>query len=108
MFCKAPVTIAVRGHLMRKLLKAAFRGDVAEVKNHLTQGIDLNARDEEGWTALTRAASSYGDAREIVRLLIKLEFAGCFGLRSNEIGRLMCFAVYIVATKAVFFLLTFI
>ncbi len=42
------------------------------------------------------------------KFALNLEFARCFGLKSNDIGGLIYISTHSVATKAVFFLLTFI
>jgi len=50
------------------LHNAAEVGDINAVKDHLKKGLDVNARDSVGWTALMRAVS-YGHT-EIVKVLI--------------------------------------
>jgi len=50
------------------LHNAAEVGDINAVKDHLKKGVDVNARDSVGWTALMRAVS-YGHT-EIVKVLI--------------------------------------
>jgi ankyrin repeat protein len=51
-----------------KLRQAAFEGDVAAVKEHLQQGVNVNAADIEGRTALTFAAFN-GHSDIILELL---------------------------------------
>jgi ankyrin repeat protein len=51
------------------LHKACEKGNIEAVKQHLTDGADVNAKDNEGWTALHWAAS-WGD-KEVAELLIK-------------------------------------
>ena len=46
-----------------ELVKAAYRGDVQRVKELIAQGVDVNARDEQGWTALIEVANK-GNSRE--------------------------------------------
>ena len=40
----------------QKLIDAAKNGDIAKVKGLIRDGADVNAKDEDGETALTRAA----------------------------------------------------
>ena len=39
-----------------RFVKAAYEGDVTTVRSLLDQGVDVNCVDEEGYTALMRAA----------------------------------------------------
>ena len=48
--------------------EAAGRGNIETVKQHLAAGTDVNAKDEEGWTALVYAIVK--DREKIVELLI--------------------------------------
>ena len=47
---------------------AAYDGDIQAVKQHLVDGTDVNAKDDDGWTPLQDAAT-FGH-KEIVELLI--------------------------------------
>ncbi len=40
------------------LIKAAEKGDLLKVKELITQGADINAEDENGWTAYLIASSN--------------------------------------------------
>jgi ankyrin repeat protein len=51
------------------LIEAVKRGDVGTVKGLLAGGADVEVHDEEGWTALTLAASE-GNA-EVVECLLR-------------------------------------
>jgi hypothetical protein len=53
--------------LTRSLHQAASEGDINEVKSLIAKGVDINARDKEGRTALTLAKEK--EHKEIVRLL---------------------------------------
>ena len=48
--------------------EAAGKGNIEPVKQHLAAGTDVNAKDEEGWTALVYAIVK--DREKIVELLI--------------------------------------
>ena len=48
--------------------QAAYDGNTEAVKQHLVDGVDVNAKDEDGWTPLQDATTS--GHREIVELLI--------------------------------------
>ena len=48
--------------------QAAYDGDIQAVKQHLVDGADVNAKDDDGWTPLLDAAT-FGH-KEIVELLI--------------------------------------
>ena len=48
--------------------EAAGKGNIEAVKQHLAAGTDVNAKDEEGWTALVYAIVK--DREKIVELLI--------------------------------------
>jgi len=50
------------------MLIAVHSGDIEEVKQLLTQGVDVNVRSKRGWTPL-HWATKYGN-REIVDLLL--------------------------------------
>jgi hypothetical protein len=52
-----------------ELIQAAGRGDVSIVRQLLNKGADINAKDDNGWTALMMA-SSYKGNYEIVRMLL--------------------------------------
>ncbi len=60
--------------MVSELIHASQTGDLETVKRLLAAGADVNARDEDGWPALTRACYSpelkHGFA-DIVRLLIE-------------------------------------
>jgi hypothetical protein len=51
------------------LLKAAARDDISQVKNFLDDGLDVNAKNKKGWSALMVAASRGN--MEILNLLIE-------------------------------------
>jgi O-Glycosyl hydrolase len=55
------------GRLGAELIRAATRGDVAEVKALLARGADVTYRDGDGFTALDRARDN--NHTEVVRLL---------------------------------------
>ena len=48
--------------------QAAYDGNTEAVKQHLVDGVDVNAKDEDGWTPLQDATTS--GHKEIVELLI--------------------------------------
>ena len=48
--------------------QAAYDGDIQAVKQHLVDGTDVNAKDDDGWTPLQDATTS--GHKEIVELLI--------------------------------------
>ena len=48
--------------------EAARTGNIEAVKQHLAAGVDVNAKNDRGWTPLHRAA--WGRHTEIVELLI--------------------------------------
>jgi hypothetical protein len=50
------------------IIDAIKAGNIEAVKQYLTAGTDVNAKDSVGWTALHQAA--YGGHKEIVELLI--------------------------------------
>jgi ankyrin repeat protein len=52
----------------RALHKAAGAGKIEAVKQHLAAGVDVNAKDDNGWTPLHAAARE--GHKEIVELLI--------------------------------------
>jgi len=52
-----------------ELISAAKSGDVKEVERLIRSGVDLDSRDDGGWTALMCA--SYKNWGEIVKLLIE-------------------------------------
>lgn len=53
-----------------KLMSAAKKGDLERIENLLYSGADINARDNDGWSALMFAARFCPDA-EVVRTLIR-------------------------------------
>jgi len=53
----------------KELLNACWLGDFKKVKQLLEKGADVNARDEDGWTALIKA--SYNGYEGIAELLIE-------------------------------------
>ena len=53
----------------RALLDAAKKGNIETVKQHLADGVDVNARDDFGLTPLHEAAGRVH--KEIVKLLIQ-------------------------------------
>jgi ankyrin repeat protein len=56
-----------------QLVKAAERGNLADVQDALNGGADVNAKDIFGWTALMRASYggyTYGRYAEVVKLLL--------------------------------------
>lgn len=62
------------------LLDAAYEGDLKKVRNLLEAGAEVNAKDEDGYTALIRASSG-GDI-EIVKALLE---AGADVNAKNEV-----------------------
>ena len=50
------------------LRDAVKAGNIEAVKQHLDAGVDVNAKDDSGWTLLHSAA--FGSYKEIVELLI--------------------------------------
>ena len=48
--------------------QAIAKGNIEAVKQHLAAGMDVNAKSDEGWTALHEAA--FEGRKEIVELLI--------------------------------------
>lgn len=57
-----------KGGVVSATYSAARIGSVSQLKRLLTQGADIDAKDEEGWTALNAAA--YEGYTNIVKLLI--------------------------------------
>ena len=53
----------------RRLIEAAGRGDVEAVRRLLRAGADVNAQDDEGWTALIAAAQK--GLAPVVELLLE-------------------------------------
>lgn len=53
-----------------KLMSAAKKGDLERIENLLYSGADINARDNDGWSALMFAARFCPDA-EVVRELVR-------------------------------------
>ena len=53
----------------KELIRAVKRGDVQEVERLIKAGVDLNIRDNGGWTALI--GTSYYNHVEVVKLLIE-------------------------------------
>jgi ankyrin repeat protein len=56
-----------------RLVQAAERGNLADVQDELNDGVDVNAKDIFGWTALMRASYggyTYGRYAEVVKLLL--------------------------------------
>ena len=64
----------VYGGINSKLLKAATAGEVAKVERLLTKGADVNARDQDGRTALMMAA--LGGHTETVKALMAAAVQG--------------------------------
>ena len=58
----------IKNILKGTLHKACYTGNVGAVKKHLADGVDVNTRDNAGWTALHESVS-HGE-EEIVELLI--------------------------------------
>ena len=52
-----------------KLMKAAEKGNVQQIKNYLDQGINPNAKNKDGFTALMTAA--YESHTDIVQALVE-------------------------------------
>ena len=48
--------------------QAAYDGDIQAIKQHLVDGMDVNAKDADGWTPLSTAA--HEGHREVAELLI--------------------------------------
>ncbi|MBI2883329.1 MAG: ankyrin repeat domain-containing protein, partial [Candidatus Methylomirabilis oxyfera] len=44
------------GKPVDRLIEASKSGDIEKVKRLLAEGADVNARDTDGWTALTHAS----------------------------------------------------
>ncbi len=49
-----------------EFLKTAEKGDVKAIKDFLDKGIDINAKDNDGWTALMYAAIGHKDIAELL------------------------------------------
>jgi len=58
----------VKPNIVKRLIQAAEEGDIAKITTLLTQGADVNARSEIGWTALIAAAEE--GHTEIVEMLL--------------------------------------
>jgi len=59
--------------MSNELMAAAHVGDIERVKQLLAQGVDVNATDEAGWTALTKACYNPEQKRghaDVVQVLI--------------------------------------
>ena len=56
------------GTLSQQLISAAELGEIDKVKGFLDQGVPVEARNEDGWTALMKA--TYEGHENIVRELI--------------------------------------
>jgi len=54
----------------KALIQAAQKGDIETVKQHLDAGADVNAKDEQGRTAIYMAAKTRKVKKEITELLI--------------------------------------
>ena len=63
-----PTTVQTEDARLKRMLRAAETGYKAGVRNELNWGVDVNARDDRGRTALHYAAECGHD--EMVRLLI--------------------------------------
>jgi beta-lactamase regulating signal transducer with metallopeptidase domain len=64
---KTETATELMDELTRSLHQAASDGDINEVKSLIAKGVDINARDKEGRTALTLAKEN--EHKEIVMLL---------------------------------------
>lgn len=75
-----------------ELMKAASEGDAARVTALLDGGADVNARDENGMTALMQAVK--GNHTDTVRVLLER------GADVNAKGRFLGYEAIILAVKA--------
>jgi hypothetical protein len=66
---KASDHVVPRAATISDLLKAAGRNDISQVKNLLDEGLDVNGKNKNGWSALMIAASQ-GNI-EMLKLLIE-------------------------------------
>jgi hypothetical protein len=66
---KASDHVVPRPATIANLLKAAGRDDTSQVKNLLDEGLDVNGKNKNGWSALMVAASRGN--REMLNLLIE-------------------------------------
>ena len=78
-----------RGGEVNDLIQASFNGDILKVKKLLEEGADINAKDEDGKSAL-QMASSYGHT-DIVKLL--LEAGADINAKDNDWGTALSNAV---------------
>ena len=58
----------IKNIFKKTLHKACVKGDIEAVKQFLGDGVDVNAKDEDGWTPLHLAASD--GHKEVVELFI--------------------------------------
>jgi ankyrin repeat protein len=68
-----------------QLIKAAERGNLADVQDELNDGADVNAKDIFGWTVLMRASYggyTYGRYAEVVKLI--LDKGADVNIKTNE------------------------